>query len=362
MREKRKRGQSSIEFTMIVGAMSFIMLGVFMVVQGRTLSIHREYTNTAMDQLGNIIRGEVTLASRAEGGYVREFLLPYSVRGYNYSALITGSTEISIKMGDSEYIVFTNSNVSGSMSKGRNIIRRDGPNITINSLEPGYSICPMGAGYDDENCGVIDCSGWYNTTDYKNCYNHKDITSNRCEDYQDCKDPNSEYCAEQDKTLAYSCTECQFIEIGDCTEKTRGTCSNYPAGKSCGLLGSCDGAGNCIGTISFLMKSNAGVNVMSLDESGNMILKGSCISGGACANPLDAFVLKNSAGTDVVAYVDNSGNLCIEESKCDVKDADCSIAPTGSLVFKNSENTVIGYLDNAGNLCLRGSLTEGGTP
>jgi len=76
-------------------------------------------------------------------------------------------------------------------------------------------ICPDGAGSDDDACGIIDCSLWYeqtgveSATDTEYCYNKQDITSS------------------------------------DCNGTTLGSCTNYPAGTSCGTDLECDGEGNC---------------------------------------------------------------------------------------------------------------------
>jgi len=355
------KAQSSIEFTIIVGAMTFIMLGAFLVIQGRTVSIHKEYMNNAMDKLGNMMRTEVLLASKMEGGYAREFTLPYAVSNYNYSIMISGRNEISISMGDSEYIIFTNANISGNITKGRNIIRSDGNNITINSLEERFLLCAGGEGSDNPGCGVIDCSGWYEASG-NDCYNHEDITSARCEGFQDCKDANTADCdAQAIDAVVYSCGECKYIGPGACSGTTKGACSNNASGIPCSI-GTCDGVGNCIGVGAFFIKSNAGVNLLSLDELGNIVLKGSCTVG-TCSplNPLDAFVLKNSAGTDVVAYIDSSGNLCIENGDCIGGDT-CSTAGSASLVFKNAANTILAFIDNTGSLCLRGNLIQNGNP
>jgi len=66
---------------------------------------------------------------------------------------------------------------------------------------------------DDSDCGIIDCDGLDTT-----CANYNDLSSNRCEGFNDCKDANS----------------------GDCTNFTPA-----PAGTSCGLCSTCNGSGAC---------------------------------------------------------------------------------------------------------------------
>jgi len=91
--------------------------------------------------------------------------------------------------------------------------------------------CP---GTDDSACGTIDCSGWYiqtgdespSATEY--CYNKQDITTDRCEGIDDCKDANTTDCEPQpNNAVQYSCSTCCKIDDSVCTGTTRGSCSYY---------------------------------------------------------------------------------------------------------------------------------------
>jgi len=113
-------------------------------------------------------------------------------------------------------------------------------------------ICPDGAGSDDDACGIIDCSLWYeqtgveSATDTEYCYNKQDITSERCEGVDDCKDSNTSDCSTQpNDELKYECGICKYIDNSDCSGTTLGSCTNYPAGTSCGTDKECDGNGDC---------------------------------------------------------------------------------------------------------------------
>jgi len=127
----RRRGQSSIEFVMILGMLFFIFMGIFAVIQGRMNSVARERSMVMLEQIGNVVRQEVTLASSARGQYVREFYLPELIGGYNYSVLTT-QTEIAVRLDLSDYVIFLNQNITGTMKKGKNVIRNIEGNITLN--------------------------------------------------------------------------------------------------------------------------------------------------------------------------------------------------------------------------------------
>jgi len=84
---------------------------------------------------------------------------------------------------------------------------------------------------------------------------------------------------------------------------------------------------------------------------------GSC-SIGTCADPGDdAFIVQNLV-EDVVAYVDNSSNLCLENGDC-VGGDDCSSPPEGSFIVKNMQGKIVSYIGINGELCLEGTLYTG---
>ena len=109
---------------------------------------------------------------------------------------------------------------------------------------------------DDSACGTIDCDGLNNyyqsgtqsptATEY--CYyrDYDDITTNRCEGFGNCKDANTSDCTSYSDSLQYSCGTCKYISSSNCTGGTKGSCSNYSLGTSCGTNMECDGAGNCV--------------------------------------------------------------------------------------------------------------------
>lgn len=127
----RRKGQSSIEFVMILGILFFMFMAIFAVIQGRMNSVARERSMVMLDQIGNVVRQEVMLAGSARGQYVREFYLPELMGGYNYS-IMSNQAEIAIRLGDSDYVIFLNQNITGPMRKGKNIIRNLDGNITLN--------------------------------------------------------------------------------------------------------------------------------------------------------------------------------------------------------------------------------------
>jgi hypothetical protein len=132
MKKSFSFGQSSFEFIAIVGILFLVVLGIFAFVQSRTYAVIQERNSGLLEGVGNIMRSELDMATSVQGEYYREFTLPESLEGFNYSIKLLGKKDVTIQMENSEYVVFLNSNVSGFVNKGLNIIRKSGSNISIN--------------------------------------------------------------------------------------------------------------------------------------------------------------------------------------------------------------------------------------
>ncbi|MFH0876043.1 MAG: hypothetical protein V1859_08960 [archaeon] len=111
----------------------------------------------------------------------------------------------------------------------------------------------------------------------------------------------------------------------------------------------------------FTIKNSDADIVATFSDRGNIVLKGSCTAAPECIAPADSFVIKDST-VSTIAYVDASGNLCVEDDNCNDNDADCSNPGNGNFLIKDSNNLNVIYINEAGALCLIGSLTENGNP
>lgn len=109
----------------------------------------------------------------------------------------------------------------------------------------------------------------------------------------------------------------------------------------------------------FTVKNMAGDNVAFFLNSGDIVLRGNC-NAGSCSYPeSDGFIIQNSIA-ETVAYIDNDGDLCIEDSNCNDNDANCDNPSNGSFIIKNTDNRIVSYINSTGGLCLIGNLTENG--
>lgn len=100
-----------------------------------------------------------------------------------------------------------------------------------------------------------------------------------------------------------------------------------------------------------------GYAVAWLGNLGNIVLKGKCFSGGSCDNPgPDSFIIGNITDNNV-AFINSTGDLCIEKGDCSDESATCNPTRT-AFIIKNSSNYNMSYIDFDGDLCLTGKLYE----
>lgn len=112
----------------------------------------------------------------------------------------------------------------------------------------------------------------------------------------------------------------------------------------------------------FLIKNNAGENIAVFDNIGNLGLKGNCTALPSCAfSGDDSFIIQNPL-SQTVAYIDSSGNLCIQDSDCSDLDASCSNPGDGSFIVQHTSGQIVSYINSTGALCLIGELLENTVP
>ena len=116
-----------------------------------------------------------------------------------------------------------------------------------------------------------------------------------------------------------------------------------------------------VGLPLFYLKNNLGENIASFRDSGDIVLKGNCNTG-ICSSPgNDALVIQDS-NSDTVAYIDDQGNLCLEDNDCNYQDIDCSNPPDGSFIIKDDNDIIVSYIGSSGQLCTKGVINQNSNP
>ncbi|PIN90185.1 hypothetical protein COU57_04370 [Candidatus Pacearchaeota archaeon CG10_big_fil_rev_8_21_14_0_10_32_14] len=114
----------------------------------------------------------------------------------------------------------------------------------------------------------------------------------------------------------------------------------------------------------FNITDGTGATVAWLGSEGNIVLKGTCTSGGTCTAPANSFIIKDSTG-DTKAFIDSDGNLCIESAtSCEASSEQTSCtSPNDSFIVKDDAGNEVIVIDSTnGNLCSTGGIYESSTP
>ena len=122
----KRLGQSSIEFILIIAIIALILASTFIIAQRKTVDAQKQKTDSTAQELANLILAEIEMAASTSNTYAREFTIPETLNGEAYDLEFNNQTEITIRAGGSEHVVFLSHNVSGNLQKGRNLIQKEG--------------------------------------------------------------------------------------------------------------------------------------------------------------------------------------------------------------------------------------------
>ncbi|MBR9692834.1 hypothetical protein GOV07_02770 [Candidatus Woesearchaeota archaeon] len=112
------RGQSGIEFIVLLGFLMMVFLGFSMVIQDKITEQHRVNQRDLSVQLADLIERELLLAARVNPGYSRDFDLPLSLGGEGYNVSLEGNDTLVINRIGEEYIRFLSVNVTRIFTSG----------------------------------------------------------------------------------------------------------------------------------------------------------------------------------------------------------------------------------------------------
>ena len=129
-----RRGQASIEFMLIMGIMFFIFIGFVAITSSRMISLQEERYYRNLKETADSAALELRLASIMEDGYARQFDVPNTAFGKQYSlALYTRNGSVNNTFLFSKYVNFSvkseivvslPNSIRGNLYKGRNNITK----------------------------------------------------------------------------------------------------------------------------------------------------------------------------------------------------------------------------------------------
>lgn len=127
------KGQSAIEFMIIVGALLFFFSFLLFILYGTLVQQTHEGVNAEVQAIAEQVQREVVLAVSAEDGYQRQFFLPTRIGTLNYTATLV-NTSVYVHTDDGKFALsLPIYPVSGFLQKGTNTIRNVNGSIFFNS-------------------------------------------------------------------------------------------------------------------------------------------------------------------------------------------------------------------------------------
>lgn len=125
-----KRGQSSIEFIILFGALFFIFLLVLGIILHYNRMQYRGKDYTELEDLAAAIKRELEIAVQVNDGYRRVFDIPNTLGVRNYTLNHIGR-DLSLAMGELDFSLVL-PDVTGSLTKGENTIAKEGGVVYVN--------------------------------------------------------------------------------------------------------------------------------------------------------------------------------------------------------------------------------------
>ena len=127
-----KRGQSSIEFFVLVGAVLFFFVTFLLAIQANIADNIRAKIEISLREAALSVQDEIALASASSDGYTRYFLLPNEIEGIGYEINIVEDS-VYARIEDRYALALPVFNVTGDVQKGDNLIRKSNGAVYLNS-------------------------------------------------------------------------------------------------------------------------------------------------------------------------------------------------------------------------------------
>lgn len=134
---KKRGGQVAIEFIfLIVVAFAVSIIFTYALID-KTQQLNDEKEFVAIQDISFKIQNEISIASNAESGYMRDFELPNQTHFIDYNISVTGNSLI-IRTENKEYVLYVPS-FDGNLTKGWNRICKDNGDIHVQTAGCTYT-------------------------------------------------------------------------------------------------------------------------------------------------------------------------------------------------------------------------------
>lgn len=129
-----KKGQSAIEFIMLVAGVLLFFTIFFMILQNNTEMKYTEKNNLLIKQTAHKIKDEIDLATTASEGYSRVFKIPEKIGNREYNATIQEGMIYLITHDEKYAIAIPTKPVNGNLEIGENLIEKKNKEVYLNDF------------------------------------------------------------------------------------------------------------------------------------------------------------------------------------------------------------------------------------
>ena len=119
-----RKGQSSVEFIIVVGAALFFFSAIFIAFQWADAERTWSSQYSELLDMAYSVQEEIALAHSVNDGYVREFFLPKYVARVDYEIEIVDAFLYVRSIDGKHSFSVPVLNVTGNIQKGENIVKR----------------------------------------------------------------------------------------------------------------------------------------------------------------------------------------------------------------------------------------------
>lgn len=128
-----QKGQSAIEFIIIIGAVTFFFLAFLMAIQQNLADERERNIDFSAKEIALTVQNEIDIASKATDGYYRTFKIPERLLNLEYDIDIVGQNVVYIRTDDESHALsLPVANVTGNVQKGSNIIEALNKTVYLN--------------------------------------------------------------------------------------------------------------------------------------------------------------------------------------------------------------------------------------
>ncbi|MCF7798580.1 hypothetical protein K9M74_01620 [Candidatus Woesearchaeota archaeon] len=163
-----KKGQSALEFVLLVSFMLLVFFVFFIVIQGKLSDIISTRDYQYLEEANNAIFTEFEIAWGVHADYFRTFTIP-TISDKLYLIEMGDPYELTTKYGTKEYVNFLSEPVKGSLHQGENDLYKLDGNILLSdgTLYENLSYAGLFLNVNPEACYLADANSSCDTLSYK---------------------------------------------------------------------------------------------------------------------------------------------------------------------------------------------------